>query len=120
MEDGLKEGVFRVVRFIASPLRFFALTIVAQIAAVIGLAWKSTLPSEDTATLIYILLGAVGVLVAVVTYLIICHPRKLVFDQEAHLAYLRERLGDSTLLETYMPGSLPGQEPSKQVERGTM
>ena len=120
MEDGLKEGVFRIVRFVASPLRFFALAIVALLAAVIGLAWKSTLPSEVTATLIYMLLGAVGVLVAMVTYLIICHPRKLVFDQEAHLTYLRERLGDSTLLEAYIPGSLPGQEPPKQVERGAM
>ena len=120
MEDGLKEGVFRVVRFVASPLRFFALAIVTLLAAVIGLAWKSTLPPDVTAILIYMLLGAVGALVIMVTYLIICHPRKLVFDQEAHLTYLRERLGDSTLLETYIPGTFPGEEPPKQVERGAL
>ncbi|NLD38346.1 MAG: hypothetical protein GX654_15910 [Desulfatiglans sp.] len=120
MEDGIKEGVFKVVRFVASPLRFFALAIVGLLAAVVGLAWKSTLPSEITALLIYILLCAVGVLVVMVTYLIICHPRKLVFDQEAHLTYLRERLGDSTLLETYISGMLPGEEPPSQIERGAM
>ena len=116
MENGIKEEVFRVIRFVASPLRFFALAIAALLAAACMLAWKSALPPSTTATLIYCLLVAVGLLLALVTYLIIVHPRKLVFDQEAHLTYLRERLGDNTLEATYVSGSLPAQIPPKQIE----
>ena len=120
MENGLKEGVFRVIRFVASPLRFFAVAIAALLVAACVLAWKSTLPAEVTARLIYCLLGAVGILLALVTYLIMAHPRKLVFDQEAHLTYLREKLGDNTFGDTYISGSLPAQEPPKQIEGGAV
>ncbi len=115
MENELKEGVFRVIRFVASPLRFFAVAIAALLAAACALAWKSTLPPATTGALIYYILIAVGLLLALVTYLIVFHPRKLVFDQEAHLTYLRERLGDNTLDATYVPGSLPAQMPPKQI-----
>ena len=32
MENGIKEEVFRVIRFVASPLRFFSLAIAALLA----------------------------------------------------------------------------------------
>lgn len=118
MEDGLKESVFRVVRFVASPLRFFAVAIAILLATTIGLAWKSALPPEITSTLIYALLVAVGVLILLVTFLIIWHPRKLVFDQEAHLTYLRERLGDSVLDTSYIAGTVKSEEPPKLIEGG--
>jgi hypothetical protein len=118
MEERMREGIFRVVHFVASPLRFFAVAISVLLLAVIGLAWKSTLPPETTAMLVYILLLAVGCLILLVTFLIIWHPRKLVFDQEAHLTYLRERLGDSAIDTSYIPGTIPGEEPPKQIEGG--
>lgn len=118
MEETLKESVFHVVRFVASPLRFFAVAITVLLATIIGLAWKSMLPPETTAILIYILLFAVIILLLLVTFLIIWHPAKLVFDQEAHLTYLRERLGDSTLDTSYMPGTIQGEVPPKQIEKG--
>lgn len=115
MDEQLREGVFRVIRFVASPLRFFAVAIAALLAACCILAWKSTLPATTTAGVIYFLLAAVGALLILVTYLIVAHPKKLVFDQEAHLTYLRERLGDNTFTETYTAGSIPAQQPPKQL-----
>lgn len=116
MAERLNEGIFRVIRFVASPLRFFAVAISVLLASIFGLAWKSTLPPETTALLIYILLFVVGFLILLVSFLIIWHPRKLVFDQEAHLTYLRERLGDNMLETPYIPGTIQGEEPPVQIE----
>lgn len=118
MEERITEGTSRIIRFVASPLRFFAVVIGILIASIIGLAWKSTLPAETTGILIFVLLGAVGILILLVAFLIIWHPRKLVFDQEAHLTYLREQLGDSSLNVTYSPGEVVSQEPPKQLAGG--
>lgn len=118
MEEKITEGASRIIRSMASPLRFFAVVIGVLLAAIIGLAWKSALPPSVTAVLIYFLLGAVGALILLVAFLIIWHPRKLVFDQEAHLTYLREQLGDSLLETTYSPGAEISQEPPKQLKGG--
>jgi ABC-type transport system involved in multi-copper enzyme maturation permease subunit len=117
MEEAIKESAFKVVRFIASPLRFYAFTIASILSAICVLAWKSNLSSMVTGIMVFILIILVCFLLVLVTILLIFHPKKLVFDQEAHLAYLREKLGDNTLTETYLPGSLPAQEPPKMIDR---
>lgn len=112
MIESAKVSLHQVVKTVASPLRFFAVAAVALTAIVLVLAWKSLLPAETTATLIVIAFGALIFLIAVVTFLVIFFPKKLVFDQEAHLSVLRERLGDHELKDTYFLGQLPNTQPS--------
>lgn len=110
-----REGWYKIVKTVASPLRFFAVAAVALAALIIALAWKSTLPSEITSTLIIIAFGALILLILIVTVLVVFYPKKLVFDQEAHLTVLRERLGDNELKVLYLPGEFPSMEPPPRL-----
>lgn len=109
--ESAKESVHQVIRTVATPLRFFAVAAIALTAIIVVLGWKSALPAEITATLISIAFGALILLIVAVTFLVVFYPKKLVFDQEAHLTVLRERLGDSELKVTYFSGQLPNTEP---------
>ena len=104
MKDARKTAS-RLIRGVASPLRFFALALVVLGSIVIGLAWKSALPPEATSRLIYITLIVLVLLLILVVVLIVFFPKKLVFDQDAHLAVLREGLGDDELPTSYEPGT---------------
>ncbi len=109
--DKTKESLHQVLKTVASPLRFFAVAALALTAIIVVLSWKSILPAELTATLIIIAFGALILLILCVTLLVIFFPKKLVFDQEAHLTVLREKLGDSELPHLYIPGQLVSTEP---------
>ena len=117
MTDTL-EGWYKIVKTVASPLRFFAVAAVALAVLIIALAWKSALPFGVTSTLIIIAFVALILLIVIVTFLVIFYPKKLVFDQEAHLTVLRERLGDNELRVLYLPGQLPSMEPPGQITNG--
>ena len=82
----ITEGVESVVKTVATPLRYFAVVMIALVLLIIMLAWKSALPSEMTMTLIKYVLTLLVLQVAVVPLLIVLCPKRLVFDQEAHLA----------------------------------
>lgn len=110
-----QEGLHQVVKTVASPLRFFAVAAVALTLIVVVLAWKSSLPANVTQNLISIAFGSLIFLIFVVAYLVIFHPKKLVFDQEAHLIVLRERLGDNELTEDYYAGQLPMSTPNIRI-----
>ena len=105
--NNVKENAYRIIKFVASPLRFFAVSIVALGLIIIGLAWKSSLPSDTTEELIVVAFIVLLFLIFCVLFLVIFFPKKLVFDQEAHLAVMREQLGDSELPRLYDSGSLP-------------
>ena len=105
-----KEGLYKVIKTVASPLRFFAVVVGLMVFLIFGLAWKSTLPADITAKMIFCAFVVLIVLLVIVTILVICFPKKLTFDQEAHLTMLREKLGDSELPSTYFPGALPNVE----------
>ncbi|PYO47148.1 MAG: hypothetical protein DMD72_10765 [Gemmatimonadetes bacterium] len=115
--QGAREGIYKVVRTVASPLRFFAAAVAALTVIIVTLSVRSTLPAEVTKTLIIIAFAALILLVGIVTFLVIFFPKKLVFDQEAHLSVLREHLGDSELPGGYLPGTLPGTEPKPVLPR---
>lgn len=110
MIDVAKESIYKIVRTVASPLRFFAVAAVALTLLIIALAWRSTLPPLVTERLIVIAFVALLGLIGIVTILVIFYPKKLVFDQEAHLTVLREHLGDSELSGFYVSGALPSVE----------
>lgn len=86
------------MKSVASPLLFFALVAV-----------------------LYILYMALGMLlfvmfvIVVVALLMVFSPKKLVFDQETHLALLREGLGDSELPTPYGPRELPKIEATREI-----
>ena len=86
MLQGAREGIYKVVRTVASPLRFFAAAVAALTVIIVTLSVRSTLPAEVTKTLIIIAFAALILLVGIVTFLVIFFPKKLVFDQEAHLS----------------------------------
>jgi len=113
-----REGFYKIVKTVASPLRFFAVVAVSLTVLIIALAWKSSLPAEVTSTLIIVAFGTLIILIGVVGFLVIFYPKKLVFDQEAHLTVLREHLGDSELRVLYFPGQLPNVEPPNQITGG--
>jgi len=114
-----REGFYKIVKTVASPLRFFAVAVVALAALIIALAWKSSLPPDVTSTLIIIAFAALILLIIIVAFLVIFYPKKLVFDQEAHLTVLREHLGDNELQVLYLPGQLPGTEPPARITDGS-
>ena len=105
--NDIRETAHRAIKSVASPLRFFALAVVV-LGAIIGvLAWKSALPPDVTVNIIYVTLATLLVLIVLVAILIMFFPKKLVFDQDAHLAVLREGLGDNELPTSYEPTELP-------------
>ena len=119
MIESARESVHQVIKTVASPLHFFAVAVIALTVMVLVLAWKSALPAGTTATLIVIAFGALIFLIAVVTFLVIFFPKKLVFDREAHLTVLREHLGDNELNGTYILGQLPNTQPPPSLGNTT-
>lgn len=105
--DNIRESAYRVIKTVASPLRFFAVSAIVLGAIIIVLALKSSLPPEVTVTIITVAFAVLLALIFVVAILVIFWPKKLVFDQEAHLTVLREKLGDNELPISYEPGVLP-------------
>ena len=106
MNDAL-ESANKFLKIVGSPLRFFALVVGALVVLIIGLAWKSTLPPEVTVKIIDRTFWTLLILIGVVAILIVFFPKKLVFDQDAHLAVLREGLSDNELPTSYEPTELP-------------
>lgn len=107
MNNSLEGTTAQALKYIASPLRFFALAIVLLAAIIVVLAWKSTLPPDLTSNLIITaFVGFFGIILLVI-FLVLLAPKKLVFDQEAHLTMLREHLGDNEFSNSYITGSLP-------------
>ena len=105
--NDIREAAHRTIKSVASPLRFFALAVGVLGAIIVVLAWKSALPPDVTVNVIYVTLATLLILIVLVAVLIMFFPKKLVFDQEAHLAVLRERLGDNELTTSYEQRELP-------------
>ena len=105
--DNFREGAYRVIKTVASPLRFFAVAAIVLGAIIIVLAWKSALPPDVTVNIITVAFVVLLILIILVGILVVFFPKKLVFDQEAHLTVLREKLGDNELPMPYEPGVLP-------------
>lgn len=42
--NNIREGVYQVVKYVATPLRFFAAVVVILAGIIVMLAWKSILP----------------------------------------------------------------------------
>lgn len=83
------------MKSVASPLHFFALAAVLYI--------------------VYTAFGMLLFVIVVVALLMVFFPKKLVFDQETHLAVLREGLGDSELPTTYGPRELSKIEAARET-----
>ena len=96
----------RIIKTVASPLRFFAAVAVLLVAVILILPMQSTLPVSTTNTIIVASFVVLILLIFLVTYLVVFHPRKLTFDQEAHLAVMRERLGDNETDMIYVSGEV--------------
>lgn len=105
--ENVRESAFRVIKTVASPLRFFAVAAIVLGVIIVVLAWKSALPPAVTVNIITIAFIVLMLLIVLVAILVVFYPKKLVFDQEAHLTVMRENLGDSELPNTYEVGSLP-------------
>lgn len=116
--DSLKEGAYKVVKTVASPLRFFAVASLVLGAIIIALSWKSNLPAEITVRMISIAFFVLLLLIILVAVLVVFSPKKLVFDQEAHLTVMRERLGDNELPSVYSAGALPNTTATEALEEG--
>ncbi|MEW7987569.1 MAG: hypothetical protein AB2784_08020 [Candidatus Thiodiazotropha endolucinida] len=105
--DNIREGAYRVIKTVASPLRFFAVAAIVLGVIIVVLAWKSSLPPDVTVNIITVAFVVLLVLIILVGVLVIFSPKKLIFDQEAHLTVLREKLGDNELPMSYEQGALP-------------
>ena len=111
----MKNSIYKVVKSVAAPLHYFSVVIIAITLAIVFIAWKSTLPSEDTMRIIYLclIIGAVSILM--VFFLVIKYPKKLTFDRESHITMMREKLGDSELGEYYSPIDTKQVEPPRKL-----
>ena len=116
--NDIREAAHRTIRSVASPLRFFALAVGVLGAIIVVLAWKSSLPPDVTVNIIYVASAMLLILIILVAILIMFFPKKLVFDQEAHLAVLREGLGDSELPMSYEPRDLPKVAAPRTIKSG--
>ena len=68
MTESQREGFHRIVRSVASPLRFFAVAAASLAAIIVVLAWKSNLPPEITNNLIVIAFGALIALIFILLF----------------------------------------------------
>lgn len=100
--NNLKETAYETIKTVASPLRFFAVIAVILCIIIITLSWKSSLTQETTESIITMAFYILMLLILLVTILVVFFPKKLVFDQEAHLTVLREQLGDNERI--FIPG----------------
>lgn len=116
--DDIREAAHRTIRSVASPLRFFALAVGVLGAIIVVLAWKSALPPDVTVHIIYVASATLLFLIILVAVLIMFYPKKLVLDQEAHLAVMRERLGDSELPMSYEARDLPRVAAPRAISGG--
>ena len=112
----LRESAYRVVRNVAAPLHFFAVVAIVLGAIIVSFT-LSDLPPEIRLLLIERTYFVLIFVVIVVGILIVFFPKKLVFDKEAHLAVMREKLGDSEFPIPYEAGTHPLVNESKiQIE----
>ena len=116
--NDIREAAHRTIKSVASPLRFFALAVGVLGTIIVVLAWKSALPPDVTVNIIYVTSAMLLILIVVVAVLIVFFPKRLVFDQEAHLAVLRERLGDKELPTSYEPRELPKVAAPRNIPSG--
>lgn len=112
-----REAVRGVLKTVAAPLHFFAVAILALAGVVVALVWKSSLPPALTVQLTVAALVMVFALICLVTVLVIFFPKKLVFDKEAHLIVMRERLSDNEFPEPYRHGEVLRKQATKLIER---
>ena len=113
----VREGLYRVVKNVATPLHFFAIVAIILGAIICSLSF-SNLPPDLTTSLIKNTFIVLIILIAVVGFLIIFFPKKLIFDKEAHLTVLREKLGDSEFPVPYEAGDHPPISASKFLKIG--
>ena len=104
-------GWHSVVKSVATPLHFLAFIGLLLIVCVFMLAWKSILPPDETSSLIRLLILSFIVIVVITLIFIIFMPEKLVFDKEAHITVMREKLGDHEFPTPYITGTLPNAPP---------
>ncbi len=100
--NNLKETTYETIKTVASPLRFFAVIAIILCIIIITLSLKSSLTQETTEGIITMAFYILMLLILLVTILVVFFPKKLVFDQEAHLSVLREQLGDNERI--FIPG----------------
>ena len=98
---------YQVVKWVASPLHFFAVIAVLLVAVILILPMHPALPQDVISSIVKSSFVLLTILICMVTILVVWHPRKLTFDKEAHLTVLREKLGDNELDTIYIPGQLP-------------
>ncbi len=115
----MREGVHKVVKSVAAPLHFFSLLIIAILFMVSTLAWKSNLPSETTFNIICFLIVFLVLIVGLVVFLVIKHPRKLTFDKESYIIMMRESLSDSEMSRHYIPTDVIMEKPPKLINKKT-
>lgn len=84
-------------------------------AIIVMMAWKSSLLPEITVYIILVAFIVLVVLIFLVAILVVLFPKKLVFDQEAHLAVMREKLGDNELPMSYELGFLPNVSATRTI-----
>lgn len=104
--NSLKESAYKIIKTVASPLRFFAVIAVILCIIIVALSWKSSLTQETTEDIIKTAFYMLMSLIILVAILLVFFLKKLIFDQKAHLTVLREKLGDSELPSTYTHGLL--------------
>ena len=107
---------YKTIKNVASPLKFFTAVVISlAVIIVVGLTWESGLPPDVTANIIYMTFGMFLIVIVVVTLLIVFFPKKLVFDQETHLAVLREGLRDNELPTPYGPRELSKIDATREI-----
>ena len=102
----MRKIAHHVLKTVATPLHFFTVVAALLAAIILFLPMQSLLPNAMTITIICISFGLFLILVVLVASLVIFYPRKLTFDQEAHLTVMREQLGDNETSMPYVLGQL--------------
>ena len=113
--DNITKIAYKVIKTVSSPLHFFAVAVIALCAIIVVLAWKSSLPPDVTVIIITVAFIVLLILIILVFILVVFYPKKLVFDQEAHLTVLRENLGDNELPMSYESGALPNMAATEVI-----
>src|ERR1700722_20060983 len=97
----VKDTVTKVLKTSDSPLKFFMIVIFVLGGVAYALIAKSILPADLTEKLTIGVFILIIIVLILVTVLLIFYPKKLTFDKEAHMAAMREKLGDSELPYPY-------------------
>jgi hypothetical protein len=94
--SGFSSGREKIIAGIGSPLGFFVLALLIVECFLLGAGRFFDLPVETRTAMVWVAVFLFVLVIVIVLYLVVSHPKNLVFSEKSHLEYaLMQAYGDN-------------------------